>query len=191
MWPQELIDFRQLVGDRVLLRPYRKGDGLALYEAIHSSLDRITPWFLWANAEHSVEISESKVEMLADLFLNQQDLTLGIWDLDEKTILGGSGLHRFDWKLRLCEIGYWIRTGFEGKGYVIETVKLLEDFAFGVLGMNTVQIRLVPSNVRSQRVAERCGYRYDGTVRRITFMGNGELSDLSIFSKTVDEWEAK
>ena len=55
----------------------------------------------------------------------REDLSLALWERETGTFVGSSGLHRIDWSVPNVEIGYWIRTGFEGRGFVIQRVDSL------------------------------------------------------------------
>ena len=56
------------------------------------------------------------------------------------------GLHRIDWTLRKFEIGYWRKTGCEGRGFVTEAVRALARLAFDTLDARRVEIRMDDNN---------------------------------------------
>ncbi len=63
--------------------------------------------------------------------------------------------------------GYWIGSGFEGKGYMFEGLTLAVNHAFasvedGGLGLHRVCANIMPSNVRSRAVLERVGFVKEG-----------------------------
>ncbi len=62
--------------------------------------------------------------------------------------------------------------------------------AFEQLGANRVEIRCDVRNVRSRRVAERCGYVLEGTMRRDALATDGRLRDTLVFSLVREEYEA-
>jgi RimJ/RimL family protein N-acetyltransferase len=89
-----------IVGTRVLLRPYRDGDGAALNEAVAFSLDHLKRWMPWAQECPTIEDSEEVVRKNKARWHTREDLTMGIWNCEETRVLGGSGLHRIDWVSR-------------------------------------------------------------------------------------------
>jgi RimJ/RimL family protein N-acetyltransferase len=99
------------------------------------------------------------------------------------TVVGGSGLHRFDWEARRFEIGYWVRTRFAGQGYISEAVNAITRFAFTHLQANRVEIRCDTRNLRSASVARRCGFLLEGTLRHDTLGIDGDVRDTLVFSK--------
>jgi RimJ/RimL family protein N-acetyltransferase len=90
-------------------------------------------------------------------------------------------VHTISWTHESCEIGYWIAKEFEGRGYISETVKLLEDTLFQ-LGFHRIEIRCSSTNQRSAAVPKRLGYRHEGTLiaHQKEF---GQWRDTLIFAK--------
>ena len=64
--------------------------------------------------------------------------------------------------LRGAHIGYWIDRGHANRGYMSEAVNMLTDFAFNELELHGIEINIRPENSASIRVAEKCGYLYEG-----------------------------
>ncbi len=87
------------------------------------------------------------------------------------------------------EIGYRIfRPSDRGKGYTSEAIKLFTPYMFELKPINRLQICCVPGNVGSKRVAEKCGYKYEGTMREATFI-KGKLYDVEMYSMLRSEYE--
>ncbi|PKO19311.1 MAG: GNAT family N-acetyltransferase [Chloroflexi bacterium HGW-Chloroflexi-10] len=179
--------------ERLIIRVPRKGEGAALQQAIAESLERLRPWFPWAQEAGTVEERETFIRQKIAQFLLKEDILLGFYSKEEGgKLLGGSGLHVRDWKVPAFEIGYWIRTGYEGKGYVSELVEGVTRFGFEVVGANRILIRCDVHNIRSQAVARRCGYVYEGTFRNFERRHhNGELTDMIYFAMTRSDYETK
>ena len=126
-------------------------------------------------------------------FLLREDLT---WLMFERTpegeglFVGGTGLHRIDWAVRRFEIGYWVRTGFEGQGLVAEAVRALTRLAFDRLGAARVEIRMDSTNLASRRVAERCGYTLEGVLRQDSLTPAGARRDTCVYARVRGVEEA-
>jgi RimJ/RimL family protein N-acetyltransferase len=56
-------------------------------------------------------------------------------------------------------VGYWLLPVGRGRGLATSAVRLLSTWAVRELGVTNVRLRTAPENVRSQRVAERSGFR--------------------------------
>ncbi|WP_084178970.1 GNAT family N-acetyltransferase [Fimbriimonas ginsengisoli] len=184
-----LIDLpSELRGPRVLVRPYRPGDGAALQEAVSLSREHLKPWMPWADAHTTVDESEALVRRFDARWRLREDLGVGIWDIETGRYLGGSGLHRIDWDVRRFEIGYWIRADAAGKGYVTEAAGLLCQLAFGPLEANRVLIRCATENRRSAAIPIRLGFLYEGTHRNEGRRTDGLLFDMEVYGMTADRW---
>jgi ribosomal-protein-alanine N-acetyltransferase len=72
------------------------------------------------------------------------------------------------------------------KGYTTEAVKLMVRHLFSTLKINRLQLVSDARNGASKRVAEKCGFKYEGTARKALF-NRGEHHDMEIFSILRDE----
>jgi RimJ/RimL family protein N-acetyltransferase len=172
----------ELRGPRVLLRPYRAGDAEALFEAVQESREHLRPWMPWADGHQTIEDSREYVNRSAARWVLREDLSVGVWEARGRRYLGGSGMHRINWRLRRFEIGYWLRASAEGQGYVTETVHLLTNLAFDRLDANRVEIRCDARNMRSAAVAERLGFLREARLRNNELAADGSLRDTLIFA---------
>jgi RimJ/RimL family protein N-acetyltransferase len=68
-----------------------------------------------------------------------------------------------------------------GKGYVTEAVQLLVDYLFAVKKEHRIHLVIVPENAASQRIATKCGFTFEGTVRG-AFFNNGRNQDVLLYS---------
>ena len=62
------------------------------------------------------------------------------------------------------ELGYGLREGWCGKGYMTEAVRAISAWALAQTGVTRVEAETAPENLASQRVLERAGYHPTGTV---------------------------
>jgi RimJ/RimL family protein N-acetyltransferase len=185
-----LVDVpEELLGERVLLRPYRAGDGAALWEAVEESRDHILPWLPWGDTHKTPEDSETFARRNAGKWILREDLSLSIWDRFSGQFLGGTGLHRIDWAVPSFEIGYWLRKSAEGHGYMTEAVRLICRMTFETLKANRVFIRCASRNHRSAAVPRRLGFIHEGTLANRIRDTNGDLCDMMMFAMTPEQYE--
>lgn len=178
----------ELIGERVIVRPYRPGDGQAVWEAVEESREHILPWLPWGDTHRSPSDSEAFVRRSYARWLTREDLSLSIWHRKSGTYLGGSGLHRMNWDVPSFEIGYWLRRSAVGQGYMTEAVRLICGMAFETLGANRVFIRAATANHRSAAIPPRLGFTLEGTLRSSTRNTRGELCDMLMFAMTPAEY---
>jgi len=97
--------------------------------------------------------------------------------------LGGVLLGAF----RNAYLGYWIDGEHQGRGMMTEAVRATTAFAFDAVGLHRVQAAVMPSNVASQRVLAKIGYRQEGLAARYLCIA-GKWEDHLLFAVTREEW---
>src|SRR5215211_4950917 len=161
--PEPTIELR---GERVLLRLYRPEDAPEVFAAINESRDRVKVWLPWAADGHTtLADTEEFVQRVKRDWDERRQFAFGIWDATRGRYLGGAGYHIRDLDVPYFEMGYWIREGEEGKGYVREAVQLQTIFAFETLGANRLEIRCDARNDRSRHIPESLGFILEGRLR--------------------------
>lgn len=179
-----LLSFpEEFESDRLIIRAPQWGDGSAVNEAIRESVNEMRPWLPFVRNIPTVEESEAYIRKARLNFLERSDLVLHLFDKDSGALVGSSGLHRIDWKVRKFEIGYWLRTARTGQGLMTEAVNAISSFAMTHLEANRIEICCNRLNTSSSRVAERAGFTLEGTLRNFNLNDSDQLADLNIFSK--------
>jgi ribosomal-protein-serine acetyltransferase len=172
---------------RLTIRCPRPGDGAELHAATLESMDRLRPWFPWADPQRTVEETEALLRQAQVRFLAREDLWLLLTLKGTDTLVGSSGLHSIDWAVPRFEIGYWVRTRYEGQGYITEAVLGITDFALNTLGAKRLMIRCNTANLRSAAVARRAGFEHEGTLRHVRRHHlTNELEDEMIFALVIE-----
>lgn len=173
---------------RCVLRPYELADGPALHAAVNASLAELRPWLPWTDWHPDVAASTETCRRLRAAFDARADFTMGIFDRADGRLLGGTGLHRVKWELPSFEIGYWLRTDAVGRGIVTETTAALVRTCFEALGAVRVELITDPRNERSGKVAERVGFRLEGTLRNGMLGTDRRPADRRVWGLTRDDW---
>jgi RimJ/RimL family protein N-acetyltransferase len=178
----------RIVTERLVVRCWDPADAPKLKEAIDSSIEHLRAWMPWAYNEP--QTLEEKVVLLRGFrgqFDKDEDFVYAIFDREESRVLGGSGLHtRIGEHAR--EIGYWIRADAEGNGYVTEAVAALTRVGFELEGLDRIEIRVEPENVRSRRIPERLGYAEEATLRGRIRNAQNEPRDVIVYSLFSDTY---
>lgn len=84
-------------------------------------------------------------------------------------LLGLVGLHDIDLTGEpggVAEIGYWMAPEGRGRGLMTRAVRLLSAFGIDELALTRITWFAIVGNEPSRRVAEACGYRVEGLLRR-------------------------
>jgi len=178
----------QILGERVLLRPFCAGDGAAIWEATEESRASISLWMPWVQHNHSSDDSEEYARNAHARWITREALPMGVWDKNTGRFLGQCLLVRPNWDIPSFEVGYWLRDSAVGHGYITESVKLLYALAFELLGAQHVHIHCDALNERSANVARRLGFVHEATLRNDDRDSAGKLSDTFIFALTPGDY---
>lgn len=108
-----------------------------------------------------------------------ENLTCAVYYRNE--FVGLIGLKDTDTVNDRTEIGYWLAESCQHKGIMTRACKALIDYAFDVLGMNRIQIKVATENGKSRRVAERLGFQLEGVEREGELHARGYV-DLALYS---------
>jgi RimJ/RimL family protein N-acetyltransferase len=176
---------------RLDVRCYAPSDAGALLAAMEAGTAHIAPWIPFGREPPGT--FEAKRELLRSFrgkFDLGQDFIYGAFDrADPARLLGGTGLH-----LRVgpqaAEIGYWIRGGATGQGYATEMAAAMTRAGFLGHGFARIEIRCDPRNAASARVAEKLGYRLEGTLRGTCHGSDPGPGDLRVYGMLRPEFDA-
>ena len=177
----------ELKTDRLTIRPPSEADAPELLQAISETIDALKPWMPWAKPGMTIDEAYENCRNAEAAFEAGSDHRLHLLLRDSSTLIGASGLHRIDWTVPKCEIGYWVRAGHGQRGYITEAVRAIARFALSDLGMCRVEIRMSTTNLRSRKVPERLGFKLEGILRNEARELDGTLRDTCVFSMLKGE----
>lgn len=171
----------RLVKDRILLRPYRPGDAVSVYDAATESVNEVGKWLPWCHAGYTLQESKNWIKTCAESWKNGSAYEFAVLDSQTGRYLGGCGLNHIDPAYKTANLGYWVRSSSTGHGIATVAAMLLAHFGFTQIELNRIEIIVAVENNRSQRVAEKAGAKREGILRnRIPI--NGLVHDAVVFS---------
>jgi len=101
--------------------------------------------------------------------------------------IGSIAAVKVDDDIGMVEIGYCIGDQWWGKGIVTEAFSALLPFFFGQVGANRIQARHDVNNPASGRVMQKCGLKYEGTLRKADRNNQG-IVDACYYSILKEEF---
>lgn len=165
-----------LKGTQITLRPVRDADLEVLY-AHHLDLDNRGDYFPRG--------------VVAQPVFNQRFRESGYWGKEDgmlviasenDEVLGHIEFFKTVDYLDEYELSYQIyATEQRGKGVATEAVNLLVRYLFESKRMNRIRLVIHGDNVASRRVADKCGFRHEGTARGAWY-NNGSHHDVEIYA---------
>lgn len=178
----------EVVTPRLLLRRWRPEDVPPLSAAIEASLDHLRPWMAWVRAEPLSDHDRTELIVSWDReWENGGDRVYGVFR--DGVIVGGCGLHRRRAPNTL-EIGYWIHVDHVRQGYATELASGLTTAAFGVRGIDRVEIHHDKANMWSAAVPRSLGFTR-GPEQRDEVQAPAEIGIDCSWSISRLDWHAR
>jgi ribosomal-protein-serine acetyltransferase len=148
---------------RLTLEPVSPSRAAELWAAARASLAELRPWLAWA-----ASASRKETEDFAGTAESQwaAGVAYHFTILREEEVVGGISIEVRHPVERIGELGYWIRTDHSGQGVATEAGRAMLALAFEELGLHRLELRAGTANRASQRVAEKLGFRREGTLRQ-------------------------
>jgi len=162
-------------GNKIGIRTFQYEDIVPFYEAAIESIEHMREFMPWCHPEYSISESEAWVLSRAKSWADSEEYSFIIYSLENNELLGGAGINQINHDHKIGNIGYWIRKKALNQGVASEAVSLVSDFGFSSLGLERLEIVMLPNNVASRRVAEKSGAKYEGILQnRLLVYGNAQ-----------------
>lgn len=150
--------------DRLILRRYKIEDADAMYKNWASDSE-VTKFLTW-QPHSSVEVSRSIIE---DWLKKYSDEKYYHWAIVLKDNgnepIGGISVVHMNEDISMVHIGYCLGRAWWRRGIMSEALKAVTNFMFDTVEVNRVESRHDPRNPNSGKVMQKCGMKYEGTLR--------------------------
>ena len=164
---------------RLVLRKLELSDAKELFEGLRNQ----EAFCYYANKK-KVTLDE-QIESFSKMQEKYGNLNYYNWAIVQKSdgkIVGAINFKADD-KNDSVEFSYATDERFTGRGYMTEALECVTDFAFSKLKANRVQGGCSVKNLASKRVMEKCGFEFEGTLKKYLKLSDG-YHDMHMFSKT-------
>lgn len=169
---------------RLILRDWNVDDLDDLYE--YARNPNVGPHGGWKPHESKAE----SLEIMHTLFIDKYDSWAIVYKENGKVI--GSIGYETDCKrpdTNCKELGYAMSEDYWGKGIMTEAAKAVLGHGFEEMELDMVSIYRNPQNIRSGRVIEKCGFVYEGILRKAYKIYDGSIRDVACYSMTKEEYD--
>ena len=160
----------------------------ALYGRIDAEREHLAGAFVWAQ-KPTPESIQARVDAALQQFRRGEgwhaELCLG----DEA--IGAVWLHDLQGPGGSTEIGYWLGSAWQGRGFLTRALEGLHRHFFEGRGLGRVSIAVDPRNERSRAVTERLGYEPEAVLRNAYPAPDGRPGDLAFYGILREDWEAR
>lgn len=178
------IDISQIVlkTDRLTLRAFKQTDLDDFFE--YASVDGVGQMAGW-----NPHKTKEETQMILDSFVNHKKTFALVYD---NKVIGSLGIETYNEDeypelsdLKGRSIGYVLSKDYWGRGLMPEAVKKVIEYLFDVEKLDFIVISHFDWNKQSQRVIEKCGFKFNKTSTHETFYNLIENTRDYILSKTA------
>ena len=168
----------KLITEKSILRQFEKNDAEAMFQNLFGDAEvmRFLPW-----GTH-MSISETEIH-LTDCITHYVDQDYYAWAIVPKELKVPIGFIDtvVDITISAIKVDYGIGKSWWHKDYTSDALITLIRFAFEVIKVNRVYATHDPRNPNSGKVMEKCGMKYEGTLRQTRYR-KGEYSDRAMYA---------
>lgn len=148
------------------ITPIQPKDGWNICNFAVANEDRLKRYFPKTLEQNlTPDLSSHFVSKMVKQFEVKEVLLFTLKENKSNKLVGLVYIKEVDWIKKQGEFAYAIDYNVEGKGLTTEAVKLLSDYAFENLGLETLQIIVHKSNISSLKVAENNNFTWIKTLK--------------------------
>lgn len=176
--------------NRLIIRKFNENDGIYMYNNWASD-DEVTKYLKWPT--HKAKgMSNSYVSWVMKNYEKDNDNKVYDWVIELKEIgqpIGSIGAVNVNSEVESIQIGYCIGSKWWHKGIMTEAFTEVIRFFMEEVGANRLEARYDIRNENSGKVMEKCGLKYEGTLRA-SDINNSGVFDVAWYSILKDEYFA-
>ncbi len=177
-----------LIGEHVMLREYQSEDTRSIRGWVN---DLDTVRYLSARYWMPQSYTDTADFVEHAMRAGTNGAYFVIASREDGAYLGQVDLFSINWRLRSAELAMVIgNEAARGKGIGQEALGLMLGYAFGMLGLERVELEVATGNRRAIRCYEKAGMKLEG-VKRHAFMVDGCYHDLAMMAILAEDWRSR
>lgn len=176
---------QKLETDRLILRRYVSEDAPAKYKNWTSDPE-VTKFLMWKphpSEEYTQTVTDECVKQYSDDKFYRWAI---VFKENGDEPIGDIAVVRMDEEVSMVHIGYCLGRAWWHRGIMSEALKAVMDFMFDIVGVNRIESRHDPRNPNSGKVMQKCGMKYEGTLRSADWNNQG-ICDASYYALLKSE----
>lgn len=170
--------FPTLESERTILRQFTPSD----LENVFRGLSHPDVIKYYGVSYDTLEATKEQMEWFSNLEKTETGIWWAICDKESGQFLGAGGLNDLSQEHKKAEIGFWLLPESWGKGYMTETMPIILNYSFDVIGLNRIEGFVDSQNKNCKRAIGRLNFNHEGTMQECEFK-NGEFISTDIYSK--------
>lgn len=174
------VDLPEIQTERLLLRKVALDDAEDMLAFVSDpEVARHTTW----EPYDSIEQVRDRLRYKIETYERGEPTNWGLVLRESGRLIGACGFEPGSWapEFARASLGYAIGREYWGRGLTAEAVRVAIAFGFERLALNRIEARCIAENTASERVMQKAGLGYEGTLRDYVFR-KGAYRDYKIYS---------
>lgn len=134
----------------------------------------------------TLEATKLQMKYFEDLEKEQSGTWWAICSKQQEVFYGAAGLYNISLPHKKAEIGFWLLTGYWGKGIIKEAMDAVLEYAFKNVGLHRIEAFVETENKNSRTVLGKLGFVHEGTMADAEIK-NGQYMSLDIYAKLSED----
>lgn len=171
-------DLKTLETERLILRKMTMDDAADMFE--YASDPEVTRHSTW-NTHQTLHDTR---QFLQYMIANYEAKQVSSWGIEHKRdgkFIGTGGFIYWRPEHNRSEIGYALSRAYWNQGLMSEAVAAMVRFGFEEMGLNRLEARCNVDNIGSERVMQKVGMTYEGTIRE-QLLVRGHYESVKLYS---------
>lgn len=173
--------------ERLILRRFTADDAEPAFRNWTSS-DAVTKFLRW-ETHRDISLTQGFINSSLESYSKPDAYNWAIVLKELGEPIGSMGAVELNEPARSVEIGYCIGEKWWRQGYTSEALAAVIKFFFEEVGVNRVYSEHDPQNPNSGKVMQKCGMKYEGTLRQADFNNTG-ICDACVYGILAEEYNA-
>ena len=146
--------------DNLDIRILQEKDSGDFFQVVEENRTRLKRWVSWLDLVENERDAKNFIRNALAGMEKYTELTLGIWLQDQ--FVGTIGVNNWNQLNQSAVLGYWISEEYEGQHIIAQCCRTFCQYCFDHLGINRIELRCALHNVRSEAIAKRLGFTFEG-----------------------------
>lgn len=165
--------------ERLILRPFTEDDAQAVFVGWASDSE-VTKYLTWPT-HRTVNDSLGFMRYCVQSYQDKTSYQWGMERRDTHELIGNISVVHINEDIAEMGLGWVLSRNYWGQGYMPEAAKRVIGFLFDEVAVNRIFATHDARNLKSGRVMQKVGMKYEGTLRQSTRNNQG-IVDLSHYA---------
>jgi len=177
-------NFPTLETERLVLRNLTEEDAEQIFQ--YASDQDVARYVTW-DVHQTMNDTYNFIRFALSRYEERKVAPWGIVYKDEGKVIGTIDFVYWNTDHKRAEIGYVLAKAYWGKGIMTEAASKVLEYGFNEMGLERIEARCLVENIGSERVMQKIGMTYEGTLRNCMYV-KGNFRTLKVYSILRNEY---